>query len=312
MKIALIYNPVAGGAHRFNRPARLAKHLRRAYHEVLVYSTHQPGDATDLARQAITEGAEVVVAVGGDGTVNEVIQGMAGSDIPLAVYPAGTTNVWCKQVRMPQSPQRAARVIGQGSQRQIDLGRADGQYFLLMTGIGLDGEITQAVNLDLKKKIGKLAYALAAARLGLHFRGSYVKLILDPDSEHPRHLRLHTSLIIVTNTERYAVIKLAREAQLDDGQLELLVFNEKNLFSRFKRLYSIASSHTERDHNIQRYQVRRAIIEVEDSLGVQIDGDPHGRTNNKLPMSIECVPAILRVIVPRNASPGLFSLTEQI
>ena len=179
MNIAIIYNPAAGGARRFNRPARLIRHLRQAGHEISVFETTRPGEATELAQRAVAW-AEVVVAVGGDGTVNEVVQGLAGSDVPLAVYPAGTTNVWCKQVKMPLNPHRAALLIGQGTSRSIDLGRANQQYFLLMTGIGLDGEITHAVNLDLKKKIGKLAYALAAVQAGLHFRGSFVTVVLNP------------------------------------------------------------------------------------------------------------------------------------
>ena len=307
MKIAIIYNPTAGGAHRFNRPARLVTHLRRDGHTVKIYETSRPGEATELSQQALFDQAEVVVAVGGDGTVNEVIQGLAGSDIPLAVYPAGTTNVWCKQVKMPLNPHRAARIIGQGSFKLIDLGRANEQYFLLMTGIGLDGEISHAVNLELKKKIGKLAYALAAVRLGLRFRGSYVNLVLNPDTAQAIRLRLHTSLIIVTNTERYAVMRLAREAQLDDGQLELLVFDEKSMFNRFQQLYSVVTNHSERNPDIQRYRVQRAIIETEKSFGVQIDGDPQGHTNTTRPLDISCIPAMLRVIVPKNVAPQLFS-----
>lgn len=306
MRLAVVINPAAGGARRLNRPARLMKQLRRAGHEITLYTTTKPGDGTLLAQQALAEGAEVVVAVGGDGTVNEVVQGMAGSKIPLAVYPAGTTNVWCKQVGMPFNPRRAAEVISNGPRRLIDLGRADEQYFLLMTGIGLDGEITHAIDLELKKKIGKLAYALAALRLGLHFQSSDVNIVLDPGSAHPRYLKLRSSMIIVTNAERYAVMKLAPEAQLDDGQLELLIFNEKNIWSRFRRAFSLITSRSEHDPHIERYQVHQALIEVGNSVGVQIDGDPQGHTG-PLPLDIRCVPAALSVIVPWRAPAKLFT-----
>ena len=114
-------------------------------------------------------------------------------------------------------------------------------------------------------------------------------------------------MIIVTNTERYAVMKLAREAQLDDGQLELLVFDEKNMLSRFRQLYSVVTNHSERNPYIQRYQVQRATIETEKSFGVQIDGDPQGHTNKTHPLDIECIPDMLRVIVPSNVAPQLFA-----
>ncbi len=306
MRIALVYNPAAGGVRRLNRPARFIRQLRLGGHEVQVYTTTEPGHATTLTRQALEQGAEVIVAVGGDGTVNEVLQGMVGSTVPLGVYPAGTTNVWCKQVRMPYNPRRAARIVGSGPRRLIDLGRTQDRYFLLMTGIGLDGEITQAVDLDFKRKWGKLAYGVAALRLGLHFQAGNASIMLDANLETARLLNLHTSLIIVTNTERYAVMKLAREAQLDDGCLELLVFQEKNLWSRLRRAFSLVTSSSEYDPKIKRYRMHSAQIEVDHSVGVQVDGDPQGRTG-LVPLNIECVPGSLTVIVPEGVPARLFA-----
>jgi diacylglycerol kinase (ATP) len=306
MKIAIIHNPVAGSGKRNNRASRLIVKLTEAGHAVRTYTTGKPGDATTLAQQAIFEGAEVVVAAGGDGTVNEVIQGMVGSEVPLAVYPAGTTNVWCKQVKMPRNPRRAAGVIGGGLRRQIDLGRANNRYFLLMTGIGLDGEITQAVDLKLKKRIGKAAYALAAVQAGLRFRAVPITLELDDLDGQMRSVTTRTGMVIVTNTERYAVMKLAREAQMDDGQLEILVFKEKNFFSRLRRAVSLLTSSCDRDPNIERYRVRHVRIEVANSVGMQIDGDPTGYTD-AAPLNIECIPAALKVIVPANVPSRYFS-----
>ncbi len=303
MRLGIIYNPAAGKAYRFKR---LTRYLERDGNQVSLFTTEKPGDGTLMARQAVEQGAEVVLAVGGDGTVNEVVQGLAGSNIPLAVYPAGTTNVWCKQVRMPSDPRRAAAVINAGPRRLIDLGKADNRYFLLMTGVGLDGEITQATDLKLKKKIGKLAYGLAALQVGMHFQGSVANIVLNPGSDQQRTLKIRTGLIIVTNAERYAVMKLAREAQLDDGHLELLVFEEKNIFSRLKRAFSLITSRSEHDPEIGRYYVQQASIQFENPTGVQIDGDPQGRTGSQ-PLNIKCMPSALRVIVPEYAPARLFT-----
>jgi YegS/Rv2252/BmrU family lipid kinase len=303
MKLGIIYNPAAGKARRFKA---LYEYIRQEGHEVALYTTHQPGDATTLTRQAVAEGAEVVVAVGGDGTVNEVIQGMTGLEVPLAVYPAGTTNVWCKQVGMPANPRRATKIICSGPRRTIDLGRVGERYFLLMIGVGLDGEITSAVDLNLKKKIGKLAYALAALQVGLSYRGSQVKLTLNPGSDQSHQINSRTGLIIITNTERYAIMKLAREACLDDGQLELLVFEEKSFWSRLKWALALITNRSEHTRQIGRYRVNQALMQIEKSVGMQIDGDPQGRTNGQ-PLNIECVPAALKVVVPASAPARLFS-----
>lgn len=306
MHIAVIYNPVAGSGKRSNRAQRLIDELRAQGHQISVYQTGKPGDATDLAQQAISDGAETVVAVGGDGTVNEVIQGMVGSEVPMAVYPAGTTNVWCKQVRMPSNPRRAVKVIAAAPRQKIDLGRANDRYFLLMTGIGLDGEITQAVDLRLKKKIGKAAYALAALSAGLRFRPVGANISFTPDGDQERQVYLKTGMIIVTNTERYAVMKLAREARLDDGHLDVIVFQEKNFLSRLRRAISLITSSSEYDPKIERYRVKQALIEIEKSVAVQIDGDPIGKTQRQ-PVNIECVPSALNVVIPQRAPSYLFT-----
>ncbi len=303
MKLGVIYNPTAGKAYRF---ARLARSLERAGNEIILYTTQKPGQGEELAQAAIRQQVEAIVVVGGDGTVSEVVQGMAGSDVPLVVYPAGTANVWCKQVKMPSNPDRAAKVITEGAKHCIDLGKTGDHYFLLMLGVGLDGEITQALDLKLKRRIGKLAYGVAALQVGFGFQGSIAKITLNPESEHPTQIRTRTDWIIATNAERYAVMKLAREAQLDDGQLELLVFQEKNLWTRLRMTLSMITSRSEHNPHIDRYQAHEALIELEKPFEMQIDGDSLGSTNS-LPLRIECVPLALNVIIPKRAPTRLFS-----
>jgi YegS/Rv2252/BmrU family lipid kinase len=306
MKLTIIFNPEAGSANRPRRLTRLISYLEQMGHFVTIYNTTSPGDATRLARQAIEEGTETVVAFGGDGTVNEVIQGMTGSAVPLAVYPAGTTNVWCKQVGMPHNPRRAADIISAGPRRYIDLGRVGEHYFLLMVGVGFDGEITHAIDLEQKKRLGKLSYVLAGLQVVRRFHGTSVKITLDPGSLHQREIHAKTSLLIFTNVERYAVMKLAQEAQLDDAQLELLVFHTTNLWSKLIRTFSLVTNRSQHDSQIRRYSLGEAWIEANPSVAMQVDGDPSGRVGQAA-VKIECVHRALQVIVPANAPKHLFS-----
>ncbi len=301
MKLTIIHNPTAGGARNTGRVLRFLEQLKQQGHIVTMLETNGPGHATELAQQAVKAGTEVIIIAGGDGTVNEAIQGMAGGSVPLAVYPVGTTNVWCKQVRMPRNPRQAAAVIGGGSRRAIDLGRTDSRYFLLMTGIGFDGEITHALDLEQKKRLGKLAYAFAAVRVGLKFGGAEVSIMLDGQ----REVKVQTSLIIFTNTERYAVMKLAQEAQLDDGRLEMLVFQTSNLWSKLARAVSIITNRSRHDHKIQRYSLQNASIQASPRVAMQIDGDPLGYVG-LASVKIECIPQALQVIVPHRAPEYLF------
>lgn len=305
MRLAVIYNPVAGSNRRERRYQQLLNLLRQNGHQLTIFKTNEPGDGTREAQRALEEGCEALLTVGGDGTINEVIQALAGTGIPLAVYPAGTTNVWCKQIGVSANPKEVVKTINAGICRKVDLGKLEGRYFLLMVGVGLDGEITRAIDLKLKKRVGKIAYALAALRLGLFFRPGTAKIRLHLAEDTPKVLELKTALVIVTNTERYAIMKLAREARMDDGLLEVLAFKEKNFWSRFSRAFSIVLSQTERDKQVKRFRVRQVQIEMERSVALQVDGDAHGQTGLQ-PLTIECVPAALTVIVPQEAASRLF------
>lgn len=306
MKTAVIFNPTAGNARHQKRIKQLQKNLISFGHELDLLSTGGPGDATRLANQAVNNGIELVLAIGGDGTINEVIQGMAGSQVPLAVYPAGTTNVWCKQVGMPVDPKRAARIISWGPRRLVDLGLADGRYFLLMAGIGIDAEVTRAIDLELKKRLGKFAYVVQALRLGFLFRGTTARIVLEPGSTTERTVLMRTSMVVITNAERYAIVKLAPEAQVDDGQLELLVFQGSNPWDRVIGALSVLFNLSEHISTVKRFRVRRAKIETYPPVAVQLDGDPTGAAGPK-PLEITCVPAALRVVVPVKAPAHLFS-----
>ena len=298
---------MAGSFRRRNRVRQLQSCLREYGHVISLLGTTAPGDATKLAKGAVADGADIVLAVGGDGTINEVIQGLAGSNIPLAVYPAGTTNVWCNQIGMPTDPYQAAQVIHAGPRHTIDLGLAGDRYFLLMAGIGIDAEVTRSVNLELKRRFGMLAYALTALRLGFAFPRTLAYIVLEPGSPQERSFHSQFSLIVVTNAERYAIVKLAPEAQIDDGQLELLVFQSTTPLNRFVGVISVLFDLGQGVAHVKRYRVRRAQIQTYPSVAVQLDGDAAGVIDAN-PLEISCIHAALHVIVPATAPAHLFSI----
>jgi len=164
----LIYNPRAGRAH----PARLDRArsiLARDGISTDLAPTDGPGAATDLARGAVVARRQMVIACGGDGTLNEVANGLAGSDVPLAVLPAGTANVLAKELHLPWNVEKAAALLARSRLRRIalglmtPLGRASGEpqgarYFLSVAGAGPDGAITYAVSGALKARSGIFAY----------------------------------------------------------------------------------------------------------------------------------------------------------
>jgi len=306
MKIFIIFNPIAGGSRRFKRLAQLEKYLRLSGNTVTTYTSSHAGEGTELTLRALDGGAEVVVVVGGDGTVNEVIQGLAGSSAPMAVYPAGTTNVWCQQIKMPHNPRLAAEIITSSPRISIDLGQVGSRYFLLMLGIGLDGEVVRAVDLDLKRKIGKLAYLKTGLRALFQIQATDISIIFDPgqETEHSKHFS--SCLIIATNVQRYAVVRLLPSAIVDDGKLDLLVFEGSKLRSKIARLLSLITNRIQQDEKIGYFRISSANIQCNSPMATQIDGDPFESASFNA-VEIKCIPKALRVIIPPKAPRSFFS-----
>src|SRR5579884_2628940 len=152
----IIANPVSGfflhHAHRFSETLFF---LRKHGWHVELWYTEAPGDGQRLAQKAVEQGADVVIAAGGDGTINEIIQALVGSETALGILPTGTVNVWAREMGIPLNTAQAQKILLEGKTRRIDLGQVNGRYFLLMVGIGLDGEVTQAVERRALKRLGR-------------------------------------------------------------------------------------------------------------------------------------------------------------
>jgi diacylglycerol kinase (ATP) len=253
----------------------------------------------------------VVVACGGDGTIHEVVNGLAGSDAVLAVIPGGTANVWVKDARLPRRPLEAARIIDAGRCRRIDLGliewegpdgrQAERRYFLLMAGVGLDAHVVARVSQGWKRRLGAGAYVLTAAREALFYRSQPVELELDGRER----LNLRLGWMLAGNTRCYGGVKrIASRALADDGLLEILVFPGHNLLRATGYGLAVLAG---RHYGVPGVTYRQA-AEVEvagpSSLPVQADGEFVGHT----PLRLRVVPGALQVLTPDEPNP-LFGAT---
>jgi YegS/Rv2252/BmrU family lipid kinase len=328
----LVVNPLARGLPPLRQIQEAADWLRTRGWDVALETTAAPGEATRLARRAASRGRSVVVACGGDGTIHEVVNGLAGSEAVLAVIPGGTANVWAKDARLPRRPLEAARIIEDGRCRRIDLGlieweaprrappdgaplrasasgpvwarsghRAERRYFLLMVGIGLDAHVVARVSQGWKRRLGAAAYVLTAAREALFYRSQPVELELDGRER----LSLRLGWMLAGNTRCYGgVTHIASRALADDGLLELLIFPGYNLLrATGYGLVTLAGRH----YGAPGVTYRQAAeIEVAgpSSLPIQADGEFVGYT----PLRLRVVPGALQVLVPDEPNP-LFGAT---
>src|SRR5271163_2135811 len=169
-QILVIFNPAAGrGRSLAKRLSRVVAELEHQGFTVTVLTTQAPGDAERLAREADLA-FDLIVAAGGDGTVNEVANGIFAASRPLAVLPLGTGNVLANEIGLPRDPRRLARVIADGTPQPIWPGRAGDRLFLAMTGVGFDAEVLGALNPRLRRRIGKLGYIWAILLCLWHYR----------------------------------------------------------------------------------------------------------------------------------------------
>lgn len=296
----IIANPTSGAFPHNNHYQETITFLQEHGWQVELWPTDGPGAAEKLARRAVEEKIALVIASGGDGTINEVIQGLAGSETALGVLPTGTVNVWAREMGIPLDRAKAREILVHGQTRRIDLGKVNGRYFLLMVGIGFDGEVTQAVERKPLKRLGVLGYVLAALWFGPGYLG--FPLTLRVDDADP--VRTRALQIVIGNTQLYGgAFKFTWLARCDDGLLDLCMVYKRGLFGRLVVLGDFVWRHERRRLWVRYNTFKKMVIETKEPVAIQIDGDPAGHT----PITIEVAPGMLKVIVPQEVSPELFS-----
>ncbi|HEX8634793.1 MAG TPA: diacylglycerol kinase family protein [Pyrinomonadaceae bacterium] len=300
-RIRLISNPQAGrgGAKRAAEVARFCALLGARGIEVETVSTGAPGDATRLAAEVAREGgAREVIVSGGDGTINEALQGLAGGRVRLGIWPAGTANVLARELRLPFDAPGAADVIARGETRRIYAGCATEEasgarrYFFLMAGIGLDASVVERVRPRLKRRVGEGAFWVSG--LGHLVRWRPVPFRVEVGGQtYP------ATFAAFGRAAHYGGdISVTPGARLDEPEFEICIVNSHSRL-RFLRLLA----HGLRRDGVRpempgvRY-VRATRARATGEARMQVDGELTGR----LPVTFEIAPVPIEVIAPREAN----------
>ena len=294
-KATLICNPKTGRyASRRHRPVQgLASRLELLGLEINLELTGGPGDAARIAARAARNGTADVIVAGGDGTINEAIQGLAGTTARLAIIPRGTANVLARELGLPLDDEQAIAVAARGKSRSIYLGVATDEttnktrHFVLMAGIGLDASVVRRVQPRLKKRIGKGAFWIS----GLSHLATW----------NPRPFTLEiggqhytATFAAIGKSARYGGdLAITPGARLDQPQFEICIIGTTSRL-RYLHLLSYAMRNgMPRDKPEVRF-VNAVSVKARGDAQVQVDGELIGR----LPMRFEIAPHSLEVIVP--------------
>ncbi len=294
-KAILISNPKTGryASSRTLPIQELSIYLKSLGVEVELVSTAGPGDATEIASRASQNGASDVIVAGGDGTINEALQGLTGTGARLGIIPRGTANVLARELGLPLDGMQAAEVIASGRSRHIHFGVAIDEmkdtrrYFLLMAGIGLDASVVRRVRPWLKQRIGKGAFWLS----GLSHLAKWNPKSFVIEAEGRQHT---ATFAAIGNAASYGGdLAITPRAQLDQPEFEVCIIDT---FSRLRYLsllsYAMRSGMPQNKGGV-RFLQARTVIATGDAP-VQVDGELIGQ----LPMRFEIAGHSLEVIVP--------------
>jgi len=305
MRARLIYNPSAGGKTTREEIARAVEEFQRVGWRVDVAETQARGDGVQLARAAALEKFDALISVGGDGTMNEVANALVDTPTALGVLPRGTGNVWAREMGMPLDDLAAgARLLANAPVKIIDVGEVRGKeisprVFVLWCGIGFDAAVTRAIEPQraLKRRLGHWLFGIVGLRQAWKYRGARVVLQIGDTRARRRVI-----LAVAANAQLYAgVVRLAPDARLDDGVLDLLVFKGKGFAETVGHMARVLFGLHTRDPQVEMHRVA-AFSLAGKKLPVQVDGEPIGFT----PVEIRVRPRALRVLVPKTANSTLF------
>lgn len=289
-KVRFIINPISGVNRR---PARIIEWIDRYWGEsgieYEILKTGHRGHGTELARAAASQGCDMVVAAGGDGTINEVGRGLTGTPTALGIIPAGSGNGFARNLGIPLSQKAAIRLLRAPRIVPIDIGKINDRYFFNVAGSGLDAKVSVAF--DAFPRRGLLPYVYLSFREYFRFKAEPVNIQL-PD----RRIRRSPILLTFANLPEFgnnAVI--APGARADDGLLDVCILNPVSLWKLLLNLPRIVSGRIDELAEMEIYQVQRAVITREHSSPIHTDGDPHVEGST---LWVEVVRDGLRVALP--------------
>lgn len=305
----LVANPTSGSyLPNAQNIASIVTTLKTQGWKVELKLTKYYGDAARIAREAVAQKMNIVVTIGGDGTIHEVIQELAGSDTALGVLPCGTVNVWAREVGIPLDIVQASKILLNGQIRQIDLGQINDQYFLLMVGIGVDGEVTQAIERRPVKRLGIIGYLFVAAWLGICYPDFQAVLKINNQA-----IKINALQVIAGNTQLYGgALKYTWRARCDDGLIDICIIRKRN--SIIERALVVLDFLLKRKQRSQwvRYETGSEIkLYTRKKIAIQVDGEPMGyTTTGSHPTVLRVAPKALKVVVPRTLPGDLFTMQE--
>ena len=307
---SIIFNPVSGGgkSSRLKHVEEARRILSASGIDADLRPTSAPGDAGEIAARSTAEGSQLIIACGGDGTLNEIVNGMPGSKVPVALLPAGTANILAKELGIPWNIPRAAALIPRGIPTRIALGlithdamssqqnamREAPRYFVVVAGAGADGALVHALNPSVKQRAGIVAYWMEGLKQLLRYKFPQFRVTT-------AETQILATLVIVGRTKHYGgPFRITRGADLFAEEFQLALFGSQ---SALRYLLYLPACWMGRLHRLKDVHfLKTNSLRCEGLAGDPIYAQVDGEAGESLPVTFSIVPDALTLIVPEHFS----------
>ena len=288
----VIINPTSGKEEAPNYEEKLNETLTKEYSNVVIKQTKGEGDATQFAKEAGQEKYDLVVALGGDGTVNETVNGLAGFDQPpvLGIIPMGTVNDLARSLKIPLEPEKAIELLVKGQHKAVDIGQVNGRYFTNVLGIGKATKAVHDVDIKEKSKLGALAYVKAIASEILEDDFFPIKIDMDDKSWEG-----DVAVVLVALIDSLGGNKsVLSDVEKGDGYFHIFAIKRLNFSKLVNMAPALLSGAIEKSENVEYFKSKTIHMKALNSVKQESDID--GEKGPDLPLELKILPRRLTVI----------------
>lgn len=293
--VFVIFNPVSGKSDPEQRKKIISDALATHGYTCQFIATSKEEGAKELAAKAVKDGVDLLAVSGGDGTVMEAMSALVGTDIPIAVFPAGTGNLLSINLGIPITVPEAVHVALSGRKYHLDLARTgDGRHFAIMGGLGMDAQMIKDADREAKDKLGKFAYVWAAVK-NLPRRRAYVDITLDDK----RPLRRRVKSVLLANMGKITGgLDAMPTASPHDGLLDIGILKAATLGQGLRLMGYALLGRAQDDPSLEVYQARKIVLKARFPEPVQFDGEDGGQTRE---LTVEIIPKAVQILLPEDA-----------
>lgn len=289
MKVLAIINPISGISGKSQIPSMLAEAFQETPHDLVITFTKRPGHACEIVKKALEEGYGAIIAVGGDGTVNEIASALRYTDVPLGIVPKGSGNGLARALGIPMTIKGAIQKIVEGNIRTIDCCLANEHAFFCTCGFGFDAQVSK----DFSKAShrGPLQYMLTTVSTFISYKPQNFRLTIGEQEAFEQD----AFLVTVANASQYGNnAYIAPGASLDDGLVDVIVIGPMSQVEGPKLALQLFKGNIDSNKHFCRYTTNKLVVERAQEGAVHLDGEP---IELPLKVEIEVLPKAIKVYV---------------